>query len=93
MNKFNLYNIVPFNGENYSAWSFRLKSVLKENGLEKAIEDEDFSTEAGNTQKESKAQAITISCISDSHLEYIKNRNTAYAMMKNLEESFEKKCI
>ncbi|CAB3254121.1 unnamed protein product [Arctia plantaginis] len=47
------YQIVPFAGDNYNAWEFRLKSILRDNGVIKAIEKEDFNVDALDTKKSS----------------------------------------
>lgn len=83
------FPIVPFAGTNFSTWSFRIKSILRENGVLEAIEDEGFKDVAGNSAKEAKAQAILIG-VADSHIEYMK-KESAFAMFKNLEENFKKR--
>ncbi|CAB3252894.1 unnamed protein product [Arctia plantaginis] len=45
------YQIVPFAGDNYNAWEFRLKSILQDNGVIGAIEKEDFNVDALDTKK------------------------------------------
>lgn len=87
------YNLVAFAGENFSAWSFRMKSILRENGAIKAIEEADYATTDGNEEKEARAQAIIIGGVADSHLEYLRNQDTAYEMFLNLEENFKNKGI
>ncbi|CAB3248363.1 unnamed protein product [Arctia plantaginis] len=47
------YQIVPFAGDNYNAWEFRLKSILRDNGVIEAIEKEDFNVDALDTKKSS----------------------------------------
>ncbi|CAK1602828.1 unnamed protein product [Parnassius mnemosyne] len=86
------YQIVPFAGDNYNAWEFRLKIILRDNGAIEAIEKEDFSKSTDNKQLqlEAKAQAIIIAATADSHLEYLKDRS-AYQMIKSMEDSFKKK--
>lgn len=86
------YLITPFAGNNFNAWSFRLESILKEQGALKAIEEENFAEDEANAKTEAKAEAIIIGTVADSHLEYLRDKKTAYAMYKNLKDSFEKKC-
>lgn len=86
------FPIVPFAGVDFSTWSFRIKSILKENGVQKAIEDEDYGKNEQNSKTEAKAQAILIAGVADSHIEYLK-KDTAYMMFKNLEENFKKKGV
>ncbi|KAK9701596.1 hypothetical protein QE152_g30478 [Popillia japonica] len=87
------FNLVQFAGENFGAWSFRIKSILRESEVIKAIEEIDFSRVATNTIKEARAQAILISSVADSHLEYLKEKGNAYLMYKNLEDNFKKRGV
>lgn len=87
------YNIVPFAGENYSVWSFRILSILKENGVEKAVEDNTFAAKTENKILEAKAQALIIAAVADSHLEYLRDKVSAYSMFENLEKNFKKKGV
>lgn len=87
------FNLAPFAGENFNAWLFRIKSILRENGVIKAIEEADYASKDGNEEKEARAQAIIIGGVADSHLEYLRNQKTAYEMFKNLEENFKNKGI
>lgn len=48
--KENKYNIVQFDGEGFNNWSFRIKSVLKENMCLKAIQEEKYSGSEANTK-------------------------------------------
>ncbi|CAB3252705.1 unnamed protein product [Arctia plantaginis] len=86
------YQIVPFAGDNYNAWEFRLKSILRDNGVIEAIKKEDFSKSADKKQLEAKAQAVIIAATADSHLENLKDRS-AYQMIKSMEDSFKKKDV
>ncbi|KAK9704624.1 hypothetical protein QE152_g27760 [Popillia japonica] len=87
------FNLVQFAGENFGALSFRIKSILRESEVIKAIEEIDFSRVATNATKEARAQAILISSVVDSHLEYSKDKGNAYLMKKNLEDNFEKRGV
>lgn len=86
------FQIVPFAGTNFSTWSFRIKSILRENGVLKAIEDENFKNVAQNLTNEAKAQAILIAGVADSHIEYMK-KESAFEMFQNLEENFKKRGV
>lgn len=87
------YNLVPFVGEDFSNWCFRIKSILRESQVEDAIADSEFHKKATNKKDEYRAQAIIIAGVSNSHLEYIKNKESAYEMFKNLEDNFKKKGV
>lgn len=66
------HNLVAFAGENYSAWKFRIKSILRESGVMEAVDNDQFSNVKENATSEAKARAILISGVADNHLEYIK---------------------
>ncbi|KAK9719679.1 hypothetical protein QE152_g22486 [Popillia japonica] len=87
------FNLVQFAGENFGAWSFRIKSILRETEVIKAIEEIDFSRVATNATKEARAQAILISSVADTHLEYLKDKGNAYLTYKNLEDNFKKRGV
>lgn len=82
------WHVQQFNGEDFSNWAFRMKSILREKQVLQAIESEDFSKKAENKVAEAKAQAIIIAGVCNSHLEYIKSQNSAYGMFKTLEDNF-----
>lgn len=85
------YNLAQFAGINFSNWCFRIKSILRDAEVLKAIEDQDYAS--SNEKGEAKAQALLIAGVSKSHLEYIKNETNAYEMFKKLEENFKKKGV
>lgn len=88
------YNIAPFAGENYNVWAFRLRSILKEHDVESAIDVENYVTQAeSNKKNDAKAQALIIATVADSHLEYLKDKKSAYEMFKNLEGNFKEKSV
>ncbi|XP_061717878.1 anti-sigma-I factor RsgI-like [Cydia pomonella] len=88
----NRYNIQQFSGDGFNNWSFRIKSILKENLCLEAIQTVKYAENKDNEKMEARAQAILIAAVADSHLEYVREE-TAYAMFKNLEECFKEKGI
>lgn len=84
---------LPFNGTEYDAWVYRIRSVLKEGNLLKAIEEEGHSVGINNVKDENKAQAILIAGVTNSHLGYLKDQQSAYAMYQNLERNFRNKNV
>lgn len=79
------FNLVPVGGENCSAWSFRYKTILRENGVNKG----NFSIQPGNQEKEAGEQTIIISGVA----EYLLNHNTEHNMFFRLEENFKNRGI
>lgn len=64
--------------------------VSHESNFKRGLEN--FAKVADNESSEAKAQAIIISGVADSHLEYLKEK-TAYEMFKKLEENFKTKGV
>lgn len=85
------YNIKPFKGENFNTWLYRLKSILAEHECLDAVLNAGFVSIEENKKLEARAQSIIISAVADSHIEYIREENTAYAMIKRLENNFLKR--
>ncbi|PZC77519.1 hypothetical protein B5X24_HaOG203232 [Helicoverpa armigera] len=67
-----------------------MKSILKENDCLAAIESKAFVSKTENSKVESKAQALLIAGVADSHIDYVK-KDSAYLMWQSLEENFMKK--
>lgn len=87
------YNLTPFAGNNFSAWEFRIKSILRDNGVLEAVTNKNYGNIEENETGEAKAQAILIGGIADTHLEYVKNMESAYDMFSNLEYIFKQKGV
>lgn len=52
-----------------------------------------FADKVENKTLEAKAQALLITTVADSHLEYLKNKASAYQMFQNLENNSKKKGV
>lgn len=89
------YNIAPFAGQNFSTWAFRLRTILKDHEVESAINIKDYLAEgAGNNVKnDARAQALIVATVADTHLEYLRDRKTAYEMFANLEANFKQRSV
>lgn len=93
--------VLPFpqlTNTNYSNWKYRVEVLLDKENVKSAIEvTEDQLQTMSNEEKvvhlkkDTKAKCIIVQCISDKHLEYIKDAKTSNAMMKSLENVFERK--
>lgn len=96
------YKVPLFDGSNYSNWKFRMQILLEEHdfynlvceeldtliaGLPTASVDAQTSTLRKNDKK---CKSLITQRISDSHLEYVKEKDTAYEMWKALSDSFER---
>ena len=52
-----------------------MRSILRDAGVMKAIEEENFSEGDENDDTEAKAQALIISSVSDSYLQYLEDKS------------------
>ncbi|KAL4714704.1 hypothetical protein ACJJTC_005194 [Scirpophaga incertulas] len=69
-------------------WEFRLKTALAEQGLESCLVScEEPNTDA-DVKEEKNAQAIIVQSVADSHLELIKECESAYKMYQQLQENY-----
>ena len=86
--------IVQFAGYGFDTWKFRVETQLSANGVKEAI-TEDFPEEAAARnlfqEKDEKAKVLLVAYIADSHLEYIRDKQTARAMWTSLTNTFAKK--
>ncbi|KAJ8969866.1 hypothetical protein NQ314_001550 [Rhamnusium bicolor] len=84
---------------NYSNWRFRVETLLEKEGVNNNVIDvaEESVDAMTNEQKEAfkkndtKAKCIIVQCISDKHLEYIKDAKSAGGMLRSLKNVFERK--
>lgn len=93
-------NLPQLSDENFSNWKFRVECLLEEKGVreltlsKKSQEDleklNDKSLGEYKT-KDAKARAVIVQCITDRHLEYVKDCETAYDMFVCLKNVFERK--
>uniref|UniRef100_A0A8D9F0R1 Copia protein n=1 Tax=Cacopsylla melanoneura TaxID=428564 RepID=A0A8D9F0R1_9HEMI len=91
------YKIPLFIGEDYDSWKFRMKIMLDENGLLKFIEKDLVNMpkkdREANTQLDKRAKSLIVQKVGDSHLEYVKEKETAFQMWMSLANTFERKGI
>lgn len=100
------YKVSLFNGTNYSNWKFRMQVLLEEHLIDHINNTLDNTTlitalpaATANTQlavlrkNDRKYKSLITQCITDNHLEYVKEKETAFEMWKALSESFEWKGI
>ena len=67
-------------------------AILEEKGVRKVVEDPD-NTSANYGKEDSTAKAIIIQCITDKHLEYVKDKRHAKDMLEALQNVFERKSV
>jgi len=96
------YKVPLFDGSNYSNWKFRMQILLEEHDLFDLVGEElntliarlPAATIAAQTsvlkRNDKKCKSLITQRISDSHLEYVKEKDTAYDMCKALSDSFER---
>lgn len=94
-------SILPFpqlSGNNYSNWKFRVEILLDKEGVKDVLtttQDEyDKMTadqKANFNKKNTKAKCVIVQCMTDKHLEYIKDAQTAHEMLQCLKNVFERK--
>ncbi|BES99547.1 Hypothetical protein2 [Nesidiocoris tenuis] len=84
---------------NFSNWKFRVLSLLEAKKVKNVtVENIDVSSLKEKDQekfheKDALARSLIISCLTDKHLEYVRSASTAYEMMKNLQNVFERKSV
>lgn len=96
------YKVPLFDGSNYSNWKFRMQILLEEHNLFNLVGKEldtliaELPAETVTAQtpvlrkNDKKCKSLITQRISDSHLEYVKKKDTAYDMWKALSDSFER---
>uniref|UniRef100_A0A1Y1JXR9 DUF4219 domain-containing protein n=1 Tax=Photinus pyralis TaxID=7054 RepID=A0A1Y1JXR9_PHOPY len=94
-----------FDGREFSNWYFRLQVALEDKGIEKWLETDaakavtepdirENNVEIAKIIKEDRACRLQITRrVADSHLEYLKERKTAFAMIQSLRTTFERTSI
>lgn len=87
-------NIQEFNGERYSTWKFRIKSLLEELQVLSVVEDAIPSTpDAYWKQKNMIAKGTIIEYLSDAFLNFAKDSTTAKSILDNLDKIYERKSL
>lgn len=81
-------------GDNFSAWKFRIKMILKENKVESfvRVESKELENEPDKTtwiKGNEKSIKIIIDAVRKNIMPIIKKHETAYHMFKALENAFE----
>lgn len=86
--------IQPFDGKNFDHWKFRMEIILDSHDVKKCIEEEaaDQSTEEF-LKLDRKCKSIIVQCVANSHLEYIKDKTTAFQMWEALKAVFQRKGV
>lgn len=87
------YGIKPFDGHNYDHWKFRMEIILDQNEVKTCIEAEKQNPDDAFAKLDKKCKSIIVQCVSNTHLEYIKDKRTAYQMWTALETVFQRKGV
>lgn len=87
------YGVIQFNGKDYDHWKFRMEIVLDNHSVRHCILEEKQNPDETFLSQDKKCKAIIIQCIANSHLQYVKDKNTAHQMWKALEGVFQRKGI
>lgn len=96
------YRIPLFDGSNFGNWKFRMETLLEELDLSKFVESplEDLLDEITSEVKQGKLKRQDKKCksqiiqrIADSHLEYAKDKDSAWELWTSLNQTFARKGI
>jgi hypothetical protein len=100
------FRVALFSGTNFNNWKFRLEVVLDESNLLPYIESDITEIIAGvaegagqtneiaeHKRKDKKCKSMIIRRIADSHLEYVKDKSSSYAVLGALKSTFERKSV
>lgn len=103
------FTVPLFDGKNYTNWKFRMETLLEELELKDVIEEKfelklslsDTPEEVARKEKQmelwkkrdNRCKSQIIQRIADSHLEYVKDFNTALDMWKSLQGRFQRKSL
>lgn len=87
----NYFEMVPFDGNGFENWKFKVKALLKRDGLLSILSEvepaEPVEHEAWE-KRNASAEIIIIGAVAESHLHYIREEKNAKAMWDNLELTF-----
>lgn len=91
----NMTHLPQLTDDNFSNWKFRVQIILEERGVREVLNQnyEELSEEERKIYKicDAKAKSILIQCITDRHIEYVKDAKTAKEMICSLKNIFERK--
>ena len=90
----NVSTVPQLNSDNFNNWKFRVRALLAENTLEKYVND--FTEEKEITEfkiRDAKSKSIIVQCVSDKHLDIIKDAKKASEILKSLEDIFQRKSV
>lgn len=92
----NLHIVPQLKADNFNNWKFRVKALLDEKQVKDALEinindiiDEEEREEF--VKRDAKARNTIVRCITDKHLDLIKDAKTAQDMITALDNVFERK--
>lgn len=86
-NNYNKHGIIPFKGDNYPDWSFRVQMLLEEQDLWTKVSTAQNAAAravAGWSAADLKARRIIVDCVDNKCLEYVKGKDTAHDMWSGL---------
>lgn len=87
------FGINQFNGKNFDNWKFRVSAVLDQQEVLECTKINQTDPDENLKKNDKKCKSIIIACLSDSYLEYVKDKDTAYDMWKSLATQFERKSM
>lgn len=89
---FNKHGIIPFKGDDFSDWAFRVKMLLEEQSLWTVVSTQANAAArlvAGWATNDIKARRIIVDCVDNKCLEYVKDRETSYDMWVALKSVYD----
>lgn len=94
MDNRNKRNIQQFNGERYSTWKFRIKSLLEELQVLSVLEDPTpEEPDADWLKKNMIAKGTIVEYLSDSFLNFAKDSTTAKSILADLDNIYERRSL
>lgn len=80
---------------NFSNWKFRIGLLMEEKGVSYTLKEDSTDTKDDTkfTKDDAKARSIIVQCLSDKHLEIVKQCKNAKGMLDQLRDTFERKSI
>uniref|UniRef100_A0A0A9XG27 Retrovirus-related Pol polyprotein from transposon TNT 1-94 n=2 Tax=Lygus hesperus TaxID=30085 RepID=A0A0A9XG27_LYGHE len=80
---------------NFSSWLYRVECLLEEKKVKYVLEERrtkgDAKDEKAETDADATARNTIVQCISDRHIEYVRDCKTAKAMIEALKKIFQRK--